>query len=145
MALKAIEWEGVEWINLTEDGDQWQVLVNIVLNCLCSIKYWEFLDTSAAINLSEVSEWVSEWVSESGSGGSLLAFHDRGLSSTHRTLVDVVTMGQFFSPFILVFTCQLSFHQCSVHAYHQGLVQQAIWPRDSLILLLKSDWKKYVI
>ena len=28
MDLKEIVWEGVDWINLAQDRDKWQVLVN---------------------------------------------------------------------------------------------------------------------
>jgi len=27
-----IEWEGVDWIHLAQDGDQWRGLVNTVMN-----------------------------------------------------------------------------------------------------------------
>jgi hypothetical protein len=30
--LKEVECEGVNWIHLTQDRDQWYVLVNVVLN-----------------------------------------------------------------------------------------------------------------
>jgi len=32
MDLGEIVWEGVDWINLTQDGDNWQALVNPVRN-----------------------------------------------------------------------------------------------------------------
>jgi len=32
MDLREIEWEGVEWIHLVEDKDQWQALVNTIMN-----------------------------------------------------------------------------------------------------------------
>jgi hypothetical protein len=31
MIVKEIRWEGVEWINLAEDRDQWLNLVNMVM------------------------------------------------------------------------------------------------------------------
>jgi hypothetical protein len=34
MDLKEIGWEGMDWIHLTQDRDQWWALLNIVLN-LC--------------------------------------------------------------------------------------------------------------
>jgi hypothetical protein len=32
MDLRKIGWEGVEWIHQTQDRDQWQALVNAVMN-----------------------------------------------------------------------------------------------------------------
>jgi hypothetical protein len=32
MDLKEIEWDGVDWIDMAQDRDQWRALVNAVLN-----------------------------------------------------------------------------------------------------------------
>jgi hypothetical protein len=32
MGLREIGWEGVEWIHLAQDRDQWWALVNMVMN-----------------------------------------------------------------------------------------------------------------
>jgi hypothetical protein len=32
MDLREIGWEGVDWMHLDQDSDQWQALVNIVRN-----------------------------------------------------------------------------------------------------------------
>jgi hypothetical protein len=32
MGFKKIDWEGVEWIHLAQDRDQWWVLVSTVMN-----------------------------------------------------------------------------------------------------------------
>jgi hypothetical protein len=32
MDLREIEWDGVDWIALAQDRDQWRVLVNMVMN-----------------------------------------------------------------------------------------------------------------
>jgi hypothetical protein len=32
MDLRVIEWEGVEWIHLVQDSDQWRTVVNTVMN-----------------------------------------------------------------------------------------------------------------
>jgi hypothetical protein len=32
MDLKEIGWEGMDWINLAQDRDQWRSLVNAVMN-----------------------------------------------------------------------------------------------------------------
>jgi hypothetical protein len=32
MPVKEIKWEGVDWIHLAQDRDQWRTLVNTVMN-----------------------------------------------------------------------------------------------------------------
>jgi hypothetical protein len=32
MDLRVIGWDGVDWIDLAQDRDQWRALVNIVMN-----------------------------------------------------------------------------------------------------------------
>jgi hypothetical protein len=32
MDLREIDWEGMDWIDLAEDKDQWRALVNTVIN-----------------------------------------------------------------------------------------------------------------
>jgi hypothetical protein len=32
MDLKEIGWDGVDWIDLAQDGDQWRTLVSTILN-----------------------------------------------------------------------------------------------------------------
>jgi hypothetical protein len=32
MDLREIGWDGVDWIDLAQDGDQWRALVNTVMN-----------------------------------------------------------------------------------------------------------------
>jgi hypothetical protein len=32
MDLRAIEWDGMDWIDLAQDWDQWRALVSIVMN-----------------------------------------------------------------------------------------------------------------
>jgi hypothetical protein len=34
MDLREIGWEGVDWISQAEDRDQWQGLVNVIMNLL---------------------------------------------------------------------------------------------------------------
>jgi hypothetical protein len=34
MDLRAIGWGGVDWIDVTQDTDQWRALVNTVMNLL---------------------------------------------------------------------------------------------------------------
>jgi hypothetical protein len=32
MDLREIGWDGVDWVNLAQDRDQWRTLVNVVMN-----------------------------------------------------------------------------------------------------------------
>jgi hypothetical protein len=32
MDLREIEWDGVDWVDMAQDRDQWRALVNMVLN-----------------------------------------------------------------------------------------------------------------
>jgi hypothetical protein len=43
MVLGEIGWEGVDWINLTQDRNQWRALVNTVI-IIVSIRQEKFLD-----------------------------------------------------------------------------------------------------
>jgi hypothetical protein len=42
--LKEVGWEGMDWINLTQDRDRWQALVNMAIKLLSSIKCMELPD-----------------------------------------------------------------------------------------------------
>jgi hypothetical protein len=39
MDLRKIEWEGMDWIDLAQDRDQWRALVNTVMNLSGSLKF----------------------------------------------------------------------------------------------------------
>jgi hypothetical protein len=57
MDLREIGWNGMDWIDLVQDRDQWRALVNTVMNLQGSIKRWEFL------------EWLHNWqLLKKGSG-----------------------------------------------------------------------------
>jgi hypothetical protein len=43
MDLRETGWDGVDWIDMAQDRDQWRALVNTVLNFRGSIKCWEVL------------------------------------------------------------------------------------------------------
>jgi hypothetical protein len=44
MDLREIGWDGVDWIDMAQDRDQWRALVNTVLNLQGSIKCWGVLE-----------------------------------------------------------------------------------------------------
>jgi hypothetical protein len=44
MDLREIGWDGVDWMDMAQDRDQWRALVNTVLNLRGSIKCWEVLE-----------------------------------------------------------------------------------------------------
>jgi hypothetical protein len=46
MDLRESGWDGMDWINLVQDRDQWRAVVNMVSG---STKYWEML------------EWLHNW------------------------------------------------------------------------------------
>jgi hypothetical protein len=47
--LREIGWDGMDWIYLAQDKDQWRALVNTVMNLRGSLKCWEIL------------EWLHNW------------------------------------------------------------------------------------
>jgi hypothetical protein len=49
MDLREIEWDGVDWIELGQDSDQWRALVNTVMNLRVPSNCWEF------------PEWLHNW------------------------------------------------------------------------------------
>jgi hypothetical protein len=44
MGLRELAWDGVDWIDLAQDRDQWRTLVNIVKEPSGSIRCWEILE-----------------------------------------------------------------------------------------------------
>jgi hypothetical protein len=47
--LRERGWDGMDWIDLAQDRDQWRALVNIVMDLGGSTKCWEVL------------EWMHNW------------------------------------------------------------------------------------
>jgi hypothetical protein len=41
--LRDMEWDGMNWIDLAQDRDQWRSLVNTIMKPSGSIKCWEVL------------------------------------------------------------------------------------------------------
>jgi uncharacterized protein (DUF2236 family) len=44
MDLRQNEWDGMNWIDLAQDRDQWRSLVNKVMNLLMPKNVWKFLE-----------------------------------------------------------------------------------------------------
>jgi hypothetical protein len=42
--LREIGWDGMDWIDLGQNRDQWRALVDTVMNLPGSIKCWEVLE-----------------------------------------------------------------------------------------------------
>jgi hypothetical protein len=42
--LRETGWDGLDWIDLAQDRDQWRALVNTVMNLRVSKKFWEVLE-----------------------------------------------------------------------------------------------------
>jgi hypothetical protein len=49
MDLTEIEWDGIDWVDLAQDRDQWKALVNTAMDLRGYIKFWE------------VPEWLHNW------------------------------------------------------------------------------------
>jgi hypothetical protein len=49
MDLREIGWDGVDWIELAQDRDQWRALVNTMMNLRLPYNCWEF------------PEWLHNW------------------------------------------------------------------------------------
>jgi hypothetical protein len=43
--LRDIGWDGMDWIDLAEDRDQWRALVNTVMNLQVPYNAWKFLSS----------------------------------------------------------------------------------------------------
>jgi hypothetical protein len=45
MDLRDIRWDGMDWIELAQDRDQWRALVNTVMNHHVPYNFWKFLSS----------------------------------------------------------------------------------------------------
>jgi hypothetical protein len=43
MDLREMRWDGVDWIDMAQDRDQWRALVNTILNLRVSLNAGKFL------------------------------------------------------------------------------------------------------
>jgi hypothetical protein len=44
MDLRETEWDGMDWIDLAQDRDQWKALLNTAMKFQVSIICWEVLE-----------------------------------------------------------------------------------------------------
>jgi hypothetical protein len=44
MDHREIGWDGVDWMDVVQDRDQWRTLVNTVMNVRISAKCWEVVE-----------------------------------------------------------------------------------------------------
>jgi hypothetical protein len=55
MDLREIGWDGMDWIDLAQDRDQWRVLVNMVMNLRVPENAGKFLNSCT---IGSFSRWV---------------------------------------------------------------------------------------
>lgn len=53
MDLKEIKWEGIDWINLVQDRDEWWALVNMMWN----LRFQGILLSDKLFRFSNSSPW----------------------------------------------------------------------------------------
>jgi hypothetical protein len=56
MDLGEIGWDGVDWIELTEDRDRWRALVNTVMNLRVSYNVGKFMNNYATCGISRKTQ-----------------------------------------------------------------------------------------
>jgi hypothetical protein len=52
MDLREIEWDGMDWIDLAQDRDQWRTLVNMVMNLRVPQNAGKFLSSCTIVSFS---------------------------------------------------------------------------------------------
>jgi hypothetical protein len=56
MDLGEIEWDGMDWIHLAQDRDQWRALMNTVMNLRVPYKVCKFLSSCTTGGFSRMAE-----------------------------------------------------------------------------------------
>jgi hypothetical protein len=65
MDLREIGWDGVDWIDMAQDRDQWRALVSTIMNLRVPSNAGEFLSSCTIGGFSrraQLHEWISEGV-----------------------------------------------------------------------------------
>jgi hypothetical protein len=55
MDLRVTGWDGMDWIDLAQDGERWRALVNTVMNHRIKENAWKFL---SSCTISDFSTWA---------------------------------------------------------------------------------------
>jgi hypothetical protein len=61
MYLRETEWDGMDWIDLAQDRDQWRALVNTVMNLREVLSACTIGGFSKRARLHEVSLMILDW------------------------------------------------------------------------------------
>jgi hypothetical protein len=56
MDLREIEWDGMDWIDLAQDGDQWRALVNTVMHLRVPENAERFLSVCTISGFSRMAQ-----------------------------------------------------------------------------------------
>jgi hypothetical protein len=60
--FREIGWGDMDWINLAQDRDQWQVLVNRVMKLRVAYNSGKFLSSCATVGLSRTQIYEVNWM-----------------------------------------------------------------------------------
>jgi hypothetical protein len=52
--LREIDWDGMDWVHLAQDSDQWRPLNNMVMNLRLPYNVGNFLDSSLLVHQSGI-------------------------------------------------------------------------------------------
>jgi hypothetical protein len=65
MDLREIEWDGVDWMDIAQDSDQWRALVNTVLNLRVPYNAAQLAAPQEGLSSVSTGPFVTKSMSES--------------------------------------------------------------------------------